>query len=50
MTDQVSGEIEKYAYEKGAYYYFDKSMSLNTLKDKLQEIGIYRSFEKDLKL
>jgi two-component system, NtrC family, response regulator AtoC len=41
MTAYGGPEIEQEAYEKGAYYYFDKPIDLNILKDKLKELGIY---------
>jgi DNA-binding NtrC family response regulator len=44
MTGYGSEEIEKEAYEKGAYYYFDKPIDLRILNEKLKEIGIYNNF------
>ncbi len=40
MTGYGSPEIKKEAYEKGAYYYFDKPIDLRVLKDKISELGI----------
>ena len=41
MTGYGSPDIEREAYQKGAYYYFDKPIDLRVLKHKLGEMGIY---------
>ena len=41
MTGYGSPGVEKEAYEKGAFFYFDKPIDLVFLKEKLQELGIY---------
>ena len=43
MTGYGSPDIEEEAYEKGAYFYFDKPIDLNLLKERLEEIGILYS-------
>jgi DNA-binding NtrC family response regulator len=40
MTGYGGSEIEKEAYDKGAYFYFDKPIDLNILKDRLAMLGI----------
>lgn len=40
MTGYGSPEIEKEAYDRGAFFYFDKPIDLQILKDRLSEIGI----------
>ena len=40
MTAYGSPEVEKEAYDKGTYFYFDKPIDLNILKDRLEELGI----------
>ncbi|MDD5223455.1 MAG: response regulator, partial [bacterium] len=40
MTGYGSPEIEEEAYEKGAFYYFEKPIDLRILCQKLDEIGI----------
>ncbi|MDD5225240.1 MAG: response regulator, partial [bacterium] len=40
MTAYGSPEIEEEAYEKGAFYYFEKPIDLRILCQKLDEIGI----------
>lgn len=44
MTGYGSDEIKKEAYEKGAYYYFDKPIDLRVLNEKLKELGIFNKF------
>ena len=39
MTGYGHDEIEREAYERGAYYYFDKPIDLMTLREKIREIG-----------
>lgn len=46
MTAYGSKEIENEAYEKGAYFYFDKPIDLRVLNDRLKEIGISNNFTK----
>jgi len=41
MTAHGSLEVEKEAYEKGAYFYFNKPVDLRILNDRLKKIGIY---------
>ncbi len=41
MTAYGSKEIEKEAYKKGAYFYFEKPIDLRVLNGRLKEIGIY---------
>lgn len=41
MTGYGSADIEEEAYEKGAYFYFDKPIDLNVLKMRLEELGIH---------
>lgn len=41
MTGYGSVEVEKEAYEKGAYFYFDKPLDLAVLKEKVAALGIY---------
>ena len=41
MTTSGSPEIEKEAYEKGAYFYFEKPIDLRVLNGRLKEIGIH---------
>lgn len=43
MTGYGSPEIKQEAYEKGAYFYFDKPVDPRLLKEKLNEIGVYRT-------
>lgn len=38
MTGYGSQEIEKEAYERGAYFYFDKPIDLRILKEKINEL------------
>jgi len=40
MTGYGSPEIEQEAYEKGAYFYFDKPIDLRVLNDRLSKLGI----------
>jgi len=40
MTAYGSPEIEEEAYERGAYFYFEKPIDLRVLNDKLAECGI----------
>jgi DNA-binding NtrC family response regulator len=40
MTAYGSRETEKEAYEKGAYFYFDKPINLWVLNGRLKDIGI----------
>ena len=40
MSAYGSREIEKEAYEKGAYFYFDKPINLWVLNSRLKDIGI----------
>ncbi|UCD84337.1 MAG: response regulator [Deltaproteobacteria bacterium] len=40
MTAYGSKEIEKEAYDKGAYFYFDKPIDLRILNDHLKKLGI----------
>lgn len=40
MTGYGSPEIEKEAYDKGAYFYFDKPIDLHTLKNHFEKLGI----------
>ena len=44
MTACGSKEIEKEAYEKGAYCYFDKPFDLRDLNETLRGIGIFNNF------
>lgn len=46
MTGYGSPEIEKEAYDKGAYYYFDKPIDLHVLGERLEELGINTIFFK----
>jgi DNA-binding NtrC family response regulator len=43
MTGYGSPEIEKEAYERGAFLYFDKPIDLKVLKQKLEDVGVYSS-------
>lgn len=38
MTAYGSPEIEEEAYNKGAYFYFDKPIDLHILRDRLEEL------------
>lgn len=40
MTAYGSEEIKQEAYEKGAYFYFDKPIDLNILKERLYELDV----------
>ncbi len=46
MTAYGSKEIEIEAYDKGAYFYFDKPIDLRVLNGCLKEIGIYSNILK----
>jgi DNA-binding NtrC family response regulator len=38
MTGYGSPEIEKEAYDKGAFYYFEKPIDMNILKEKIDKV------------
>lgn len=40
MTGYGSPEVEKEAYDKGAYFYFDKPIDLEVLRNRLEALGI----------
>lgn len=42
MTGYGTPEIEKEAYERGAYYYFEKPIDLKILLARLQDLGLER--------
>jgi len=43
MTAYGSPEIEQEAYEKGAYFYFDKPIDLRVLDEQLSKLGIFNN-------
>jgi len=45
MTGYGSDEVEKEAYEKGAYFYFDKPLDLRILREKVSHLGLYEEEE-----
>jgi DNA-binding NtrC family response regulator len=49
MTAYGSPEIEKEAYERGAYFYFEKPIDLRILNNRLKESGIYSDSAMKLK-
>jgi DNA-binding NtrC family response regulator len=44
MTGYGSPEIEREAYQKGAFYYFEKPIDLMVLKAKIREIKIFEKY------
>ncbi len=44
MTGYGSPEIEKEAYDRGAYYYIDKPIRLHALHERLSKLGIGTKF------
>lgn len=49
MTAYGSPEIEKEAYERGAYFYFEKPIDLRILNNRLKESGVYNDSATKLK-
>ena len=50
MTAYGSKEIEKEAYEKGAYFYFEKPIDIKVLNDHLRRLGIFNQYVKTNKI
>jgi len=46
MTAYGTPEIEQEAYEKGAFFYFNKPIDMLVLEERLKEIGIFNNFAK----
>ena len=50
MTAYGSKEIEREAYEKGAYFYFEKPIDIKVLNDHLRRLGIFNQYVKTNKI